>query len=373
MPRRRRGPATTLDAWPGYVDALSTLLMVITFVLLVFVLAQAFLSVKLSARDTELAQLDRQIAQLSDMLSLEKGRDSDLTLAVAGLNKQVQSAEAERDALRTQLAGAQAQLQSDQAAAAASRAAQATLQAQLADAATDQKSAAARMQILQAQAQTASAMQDKVTSDDAQIALLNKQLAQLRLQLTAISADLDLANSTNTTKTAQIKDLTQKLNLALANKVEELQRYRSEFFGKLRDVLKNVHGVQIVGDRFVFQSEVLFPVDGATLSDPGKAQLKKLAATLEQIIPQIPPDLNWILRVDGHADPQPIVTNGQYLSNWELSAERAINVVRFLIAQGVPQNHLAATAFGDTQPLAPGHTAADYARDRRIELRLTDR
>ena len=373
MALRRRGVAATLDAWPGYVDALSTLLMVITFVLLVFVLAQAFLSVKLSRKNTELQVLDRQIAQLTDMLSLEKSRNADLTLAVAGLNKQVATTEAERDSLRKTVAADQATLQQDKSAAAAAAANSATLSAQLADAATEQKSAAARMAMLAQAADAATASRDKVNADAAQIALLNKQLEQLRLQLTAISADLDLAQKANTSKTATINDLTQKLNVALANKVEQLQRYRSEFFGKLRAVLKNVKGVQIVGDRFVFQSEVLFPEDSAELSTSGQAQLRKLASTIEQIAPQIPAKLHWILQVDGHADPLPIRSDGKYLSNWELSAERAINVVRYLTAQGVPANHLAATAYGDTQPMVPGHTAADYARDRRIELRLTNR
>ncbi len=373
MALRRRGVAATLDAWPGYVDALSTLLMVITFVLLVFVLAQAFLSVKLSRKDTQLQVLDRQIAQLSDMLSLEKSRNADLTLAVAGLNKQVLAAEGERDTLRKTVAADTAKLQQDEAAASAAAANNAALSAQVADAATEQKSAAARMAMLEQAADAATASRDKVNADAAQIALLNKQLEQLRLQLSAISNDLDLAQKANTSKTATIKDLTQKLNVALADKVEELKRYRSEFFGRLRAVLKGVKGVQIVGDRFVFQSEVLFPVDSAELSASGKAQLRKLAKTIEQIAPEIPAKLHWILRVDGHADPQPIRENGKYLSNWELSAERAINVVRYLTAQGVPADHLAATAFGDTQPLVPGHTAADYARDRRIELRLTDR
>ncbi len=373
MALRRRGVAATLDAWPGYVDALSTLLMVITFVLLVFVLAQAFLSVKLSHKDTELQTLDRQIAQLSDMLSLEKGRNAELTLAVAGLNKQVTAAEAARDALRQKLAADESQLTEDQAAASAAAANSAALSAQLADAATQQQSAEARMTMLAQAADTATASRDKINADAAQIALLNKQVAQLRLQLAAISSDLDLAKKSDAAKTTQINDLTARLNLALANKVQELKRYRSEFFGRLRQVLKGVNGVQIVGDRFVFQSEVLFPVDSAELSPAGQTQLRKLATTLAQVAPRIPTDIPWILRVDGHADPQPIRENGKYLSNWELSAERAINVVRYLSAQGVPAKHLAAAAFGDTEPLVPGHTPADYAHDRRIELRLTDR
>jgi chemotaxis protein MotB len=373
MPLRRRGHTTTLDAWPGYVDALSTLLMVVMFVLLVFVLAQAFLSVSLSGKDTELQRLNAQIAQLSDMLSLEKSRSADLTLSLAGLNKAVQDAQTERDGLRQQLAAAQTALAAAQTQASALHDQTTTLFAQLSDAQTEAKSAATRMQALQTQAAAAAGATDTIAANQAQIKLLNQQLAQLRLQLASVSAALDLSKTSDTAKTAQIKDLTTRLNLALANRVQQLERYRSEFFGKLREVLKNVPGVSIVGDRFVFQSEVLFPVGSADLSGPGEDQLRKLATTLLQISKQIPPGLHWILRVDGHADRQQLSGTGQFKSNWELSAERAINVVRFLIAQGVPATRLAATAFGDTQPIAPGGTQADYARNRRIELRLTDR
>ena len=373
MALRRRGGQATLDAWPGYVDALSTLLMVITFVLLVFVLAQAFLSVSLSNKDTELQTLDRQIAQLTDMLSLEKGRTAELNLAVAGLNTSMLNAQTERNRLRQDLAAAQTKVQSEQAANADLRGQNTTLAAQLSDTQTEAKSTDSRMQVLRAQADSATAVTDKITTDEAQIALLNQQLTQLRLQLAAISTALDLAQTSDKAKAAQINDLTARLNIAMANKVEELQRYRSEFFGKLREVLKGRPGITIVGDRFVFQSEVLFPVGSADMSASGQTQIRALATTLLQIAKQIPPTLPWIMRVDGHADRQPLTGAGKFTSNWELSAERAINVVRFLIAQGVPANHLAATAFADTQPLAPGSTPADYAKNRRIELRLTDR
>ena len=373
MALRRRGGQTTLDAWPGYVDALSTLLMVVIFVLLVFVLAQAFLSVTLSNKNTELETLDRQIAQLTDMLALEKGRTAELNLAVAGLNKAVQEGEQTRDAALQNLSAMQDRLAHLQTANATLQNQNGTLLAQLSDAQTVAKSAATRMQTLQEQAEGATASSDQARKDAAAIALLNEQLIQLRLQLAAISADLGVSQASENAKSAQINDLTTRLNVALANKVEELQRYRSEFFGRLREVLKGRSGITIVGDRFVFQSEVLFPVGSADMSASGQSQLQALAATLLQIARQIPPTLPWIMRVDGHADRQPLAGNGRYSSNWELSAERAINVVRFLITQGVPANHLAGTAFGDTQPLAAGTTPADYARNRRIELRLTDR
>ena len=460
---RRRGD-NGLSAWPGYVDALSTLLMVIIFVLLVFVLAQAFLSVALTGKDRALDRLNRRMAELTDMLSLERGHTTELQSAVAGLTRDLKAAADSRDLLTTQVTGlqqqvAEANIRRDaltaerdrlsaqladsglQAQAAAARmtqlqqrmadaagrsdaagqaaaatagqlaearrqlaAAQATLastaaadkatiQAQISDLAklSDQVSAltalrdeleaqvkdAAARATTEAQARAAVALQlsdEQKMSDSAraQIALMNQQVAQLRAQLAQISTALDISAKTNADKDVQIANLGAKLNTALASKVEELQHYRSEFFGRLRDVLANRPGIQIVGDRFVFQSEVLFPVGSADLTGAGQDQIRDLATTLKQIAGDIPKDLSWILRVDGHADRQPI-NRGAFASNWELSSARAISVVKLLIAEGVPPSHLAATAFADFQPLDTADTADAYARNRRIELRLTDR
>jgi chemotaxis protein MotB len=205
----------------------------------------------------------------------------------------------------------------------------------------------------------------------AQVALLTKQIDALRTQLAQIAAALQLEQKTSTAKDAKIADLGAKLNAALVSKVAELQRYRSEFFGRLRQVLAGRPGIAVVGDRFVFQSEVLFPAGSADLSPAGAEQIRKLAATLKSIGRDIPADVPWVLRVDGHADRQAV--HGKFASNWELSAERAINVVRLLAAQGIPANRLAAAGFGEFQPLDSGTTQAAYAKNRRIELRLTDR
>ncbi|MBV9655186.1 MAG: peptidoglycan -binding protein [Acetobacteraceae bacterium] len=206
----------------------------------------------------------------------------------------------------------------------------------------------------------------------AQVALLTRQIDDLKGQLARLSSALDLAQNESHQKDAQIGNLGQRLNAALAAKVEELQQYRSDFFGKLRSVLANRSGVQIVGDRFVFQSEVLFPVGNAEITQAGEDQIRAIAGTIKEIAAEIPPGVNWVLRVDGHADRQP-VNHGQFASNWELSSARAIAVVKLLIDNGVPADHLAATGFADFQPLDPANTQQAYARNRRIELRLTDR
>ena len=201
---------------------------------------------------------------------------------------------------------------------------------------------------------------------------MNRQLDELKIQITQVSKSLDLAEAGGRDKDVQIANLGQRLNSALAAKVEELQRYRSDFFGKLRDVLAGRPGIQVVGDRFVFQSEVLFPVGNADLTPAGEEQIIRLAATIRQVAETIPPGVNWLMRVDGHADRRP-TSGGAFASNWELSAQRAITVVKLLIAQGVPPERLAATGFGDNQPLDDRDTSDAYAKNRRIELRLTDR
>jgi len=464
---RRRGATDELNPWPGYVDALSTLLMVIIFVLLVFVLAQAFLSVALTGRDRALDRLNRQVAELTDMLSLERGRSGELQQSAAQLNRDLAASTAVREGLARDLAALRDEGSRVQADRDALRADRDRLSARLADAQAQAEAASARNQQLQsrvaetagrtdaagqqaadtaaqlaearrqlAQLQAQAAEQDRVVQADkatieaklsdlakmteqiraltalrdelerqsrdaaaratteeqrrqavaaqladeqkladssrAQVALLGRQLDELRAQMARLATALDIAEASGHDKDAQIANLGSRLNAALASKVEELQRYRSEFFGRLRDVLQNRPGIQVVGDRFVFQSEVLFPAGSADMTQGGQDQIRALAATLKDITAHIPSDLNWILRVDGHADRQP-VSRGNFASNWELSAQRAINVVKLLIEEGVPANRLAATGFGEFQPLDKTEGAAAYARNRRIELRLTDR
>jgi chemotaxis protein MotB len=451
--RLRRHGGNGLEAWPGYVDALSTLVMVIIFVLLVFVLAQAFLSVVLSGRDKALDQVKSQLAVLTNALSLEKSHSAALQASIAQLNQQLVTSNKARDALTQELSALQARANDILAENQKLHAAQNSLSQQLAAAtaqagAADQKTAVtaaklamtqrlledaqqrladmqqqmaelnktvradtATMQVrladlakLEEQTRALAALRDQLEkqaadaaaravteqqrreavaaqladekklgdSARAQIALLNQQVDQLRAQLASVAKALDLAQQQGRDKDVQIANLGQKLNAALAAKVQELQQYRSEFFGKLRQVLAGQPGIHIEGDRFVFQSEVLFPVGSADLTPEGVAQMTALAVTIKDVAAEIPNNLPWILRVDGHTDPQP-VKGGLFASNWELSAARAITVVKLLIADGVPPEHLAATGFAQYQPFKPGDTSGDYAKDRRIELRLTSR
>ena len=201
---------------------------------------------------------------------------------------------------------------------------------------------------------------------------MNQQIAALRRQLSAIEEALAASESRDRESQAKIADLGSRLNVALAQKVQELARYRSDFFGRLRQILGNRPGIRVVGDRFVFQSEVLFDSGKAEINPAGRAELDTLANALGDLEREIPTEIQWVLRVDGHTDKRPI-QSPQFHSNWELSAARAIAVVQYLISKGVSPQHLVAAGFGEFQPLDVGENDEAYRRNRRIELKLTER
>ncbi len=368
MSRKRGSGGNGLEAWPGYVDALSTLLMVTIFVLLVFVLAEAFLSTALTGSDNTISQLKEQIAELTQSLSMESSKDTTLTQELAALNAQLATAQATNASLNQQLSTANTTISGLQTS-------QTSLQNQLSDAQAEAASAAGRIAALQTadggdlQSQLTSA-QTLNKQDAAQIALLNQQMAALRSQLAALQVALDAAQTADAKDHVQITDLGKQLNEALARKVEELQQYQSVFFKTLSQSLQGEKNIKVVGDRFVFESDVLFPLDGATITPAGKAEIAQVANAVKEIAAKIPANVNWVLSVDGYADAQPI-KGGPYKSNFDLSAARALAVLDLLIADGVPENRLVTSGMGANNPIATGNTPADYAQNRRIEFRLT--
>jgi chemotaxis protein MotB len=354
--------------------------MVIIFVLLVFVLAEAFLSSALTGSDNTISQLRDEIADLSSALSMQKSNNASLSQELESLNAQLASVKAANASLTSQLAAANGDITS-------LTTQQQTLQQQLSDAQAQSKSTSSRIADLQSQvanqaqstAGSGPTLQDQLAQQTQisqsalnEVDLLNQQLAALRLQMDMLSQALDAAEAADAKDNVQIVDLGKQLNEALARKVEELQAYRSEFFGTLRQILANQPNIKIVGDRFVFESDVLFPVDQATLTPAGQAEIADVAKAITQIAAKIPPNINWVLSVDGYADAQPI-TGGPYHSNFDLSAARSLAVLDLLIKYGVPPDRIAATANGAASPIAPGTTPGDYAQNRRIEFRLTSR
>jgi chemotaxis protein MotB len=378
--RRRQRP---MEAWPGYVDVLSTLLMVIVFVLLVFVTSQMFLSLALSGKDDALAKLNAQIAEIADMLAMEKKTAEDLKNQLSQMSVELAGATAARDELKNQLnvvigerdaANKRAAVSEDQAKKLAE--AYQTIDA-------DRQRITALLSDIAALESLKDELQQKVLGSDAekkkitdeaqmQVELLNKQMLALREELARITAALDASEQKAKDQEVQIVDLGNRLNAALASKVEELARYRSEFFGRLREVLGERQDIRIVGDRFVFQSEVLFDSGSAILGDAGKAQLDELATTLILLSFDIPEDLDWVLRIDGHTDKRPIAT-AQFPSNWELSTARAVAVAKYLISRGLPAERMVTAGYAEFRPLDPADTDEAFTKNRRIEFKLDQR
>lgn len=338
---RRRAAREHTHYWPAYVDMLSTLLMVFVFLASIFMLAQYFVSQESSGKDTALARLNRQILELTNLLSLEKGKSKSAEDELAALQATLASLKEEN----TRLVGAAA--------------------------GGDEKSKALAAQILQLQSD---AENQKAISNEAmaKVDLLNQQLLALRRQIAALNEALEASEKKDKDSQDRIKDLGQRLNAALARQVQELQRYRSDFFGRLRELLRDRKDIRVVGDRFVFQSEVLFPSGQAQMTVEGLAALDQLAAAIIDLERQIPPEINWALQVDGHTDIRPI-SSPQFPSNWELSTSRAISVVRYLASRGVSPKHLVAAGYGEFAPLEEGSSEDVLRRNRRIELKLTNR
>ncbi|HZP67712.1 MAG TPA: peptidoglycan -binding protein [Rudaea sp.] len=358
LARRRRA----LDIWPGFVDALSSLILVMVFVLLLFAIGQFVLSQTIVGKNQALAELNAEIAQLSKTLSLAEGANKALEEKTKELSASLGTATGERDALKGQLDAASveaAKLNADIAALS-------ELKAQL------------EQQVASLSGQLDTSKKDLVAATDlnaksaAQVELLNRQLAAVREQLSKLSAALELANANIKDKDAKIADLGAQLNLALANKVNQLEKYRSEFFGKLREVLGSRADIRVIGDRFVVPTDILFDTGSAELSPVAQASLTKLAQTLNEVSAEIPSGLDWVVRIDGHTDKRPIHTP-EFPSNWELSTARAVAIVKYLVVQGIPANRLSANGFGQFQPLDAADTEAAYAKNRRIEIQLTNR
>jgi chemotaxis protein MotB len=342
---RRRQRRLGIDIWPGFVDALSQLLMVIIFVVLIFTVAQFFLTSTLSGQNSELARLNATVHELTNLLELERKTSHDQREQLSQYSSDSAKSIGAQDRQLAQIADLTARLEE----------AQANARNQLADKDT----------VLMDKDTAIRAAQD-------QAALLNRQIAALRDQLAALSAALDVSEQKAKDQDVQIADLGKRLNVALANRVQELAQYRSEFFGRLREILGDRPDIRIVGDRFVFQSEVLFAPGSADLGAEARRELDLLAGALRQIAAKIPPEIGWVLRVDGHTDRRPISTP-QFPSNWELSTARATEVVKYLIEQRIPPDRLAAAGFGEYQPIEAATTDDAYRKNRRIEFKLTER
>ena len=316
--RRERG----IDYWPGFVDALSTMLLTIIFLLSVFMLAQFFLAREVSGKDQQLSRLNKQIDELTQLLALERVLKNDAQNNLASVSATLDKNIKEKQHLQA---------------------------------------------LLDAGSNDSAGMDSRLSESEK---ALN---AERDISARAIEEALNASEARDKESQARIADLGSRLNVALAQKVQELARYRSDFFGRLRQILGERPGIRVVGDRFVFESEVLFDLGQAGVNDAGKAELDKLASAISDLEKEIPPEIPWILRIDGHTDKKPMLGTGQFKSNWDLSAARAISVVQYLVQKGVSPQRLAAAGFGEFQPIDAGDSEEAMRRNRRIELKLTER
>ena len=339
---RTRRLRDRVDYWPGFVDALSTLLLAIMFLLSVFVLAQFLLSQEITGKDAVLNRLNDQINELTNLLALERTGRQDVEDSLASLQASLSESERERSRLEDLLnsgSGANAEQE-------------------------------AKIGALSGQLDAEKQISARALS---QVELLNQQISALRRQIAALEDALDASESRDRESQTKIADLGKRLNVALAQRVQELNRYRSDFFGRLREILSDRPDIRIVGDRFVFQSEVLFSSGSAELNENGREEMLKVAQALLQLAKEIPSEIQWVLRVDGHTDDVPLSGNGQFKDNWELSQGRALAVVKYFISQGIAPSRLVAAGFGEFQPIEEGESDEARAKNRRIELKLTER
>ena len=342
----------SVEYWPGFVDALSTLVLGIVFLLSTFVVVQFYLSQEVTGKDQALARLNAQIAELTQLLSMEKTGKASLEEMLTTLRASLTNAEGERDRFKGLYEGLGSGAADAQGKATA-------LAGQLDTEKQISARALAQVELLFQRGKLAPQGGDLLVEE-------------FDLRQGALEDALEASEKKDKEAQGRIADLGQRLNVALAQRVQELSRYRSEFFGRLRTILGNRQDIRVVGDRFVFQSEVLFDTGSAAIRPEGKVELDKLAAALTELEKQIPPEIAWVLRIDGHTDMRPIASP-QFPSNWELSSARAISVVQYLISRGISPQRLVAAGFGEFQPLDTGTSEDAYRRNRRIELKLTER
>ena len=425
MASRERNSQQSSSIWPGYVDALSALLMVVIFVLLIFTFSQFILSYILSGQNRELESLHAQIAEITELLGLERNKNEEMGQQIATLSTQIEMLTLDRTRLRGQVADLTSQnvtekeererqlqtiaslqqdinalqtlrreledkiaktvadLDQEQQLTMSLRDRSKALQARLADeqektllAQENLEESNIRIQALSALIGEQQASLDKeqrlTANARAEVALLRTQLSELRSQLSEINKALSIAEAKRTEQEEEIRNLGERLNIELSRRVNELERYRSDFFGRLREIIGDNPVIRIEGDRFLLQSELLFASGTAELGEQGRIQLQQVAEILLKLIPSIPDDLQWILRVDGHTDRVPI-RSSRFSSNWELSMARAVSVVRYLAEQGIAEERMAAAGFSRFHPIDPADNEEAYRKNRRIEIKLTSR
>ena len=349
--------------WPSFVDALASLLIVIIFILMIFVISQYYISQKLSGKDEVLNKLETKILEITNQLSIEKEMTKRLSLNIFNIQSELDNKDLELLRNKSLITSLKAEINKNEF------------------------KLSQQLEVLENKDQQLNNLQnkllDKKKGEDNYNKIINEQkkevnnlnllISNLKEKINKLNSLLDVYEKKD--KEEKIKNLQLKstLNSALARRVEELQKFKSMFFGTVKEKIKNIPEIRIVGDRFVFQSEVLFETGSIEIGKKGKIELKKFAEILLNLDKDIPKDSNWILQIEGHTDNLPVRKGQIYKDNWELSTKRALSVLRYFINQGLDPKKLFASGYGSFQPIDNTNTKIGRMKNRRIEMKITQK
>ena len=361
--------------WPGFVDALSSLLMVIIFVLMIFVISQFFISQKMSGQDEALIKLKQNLTELSELLSLERGTTSELTSQLSVLEEKIIVIKEELIKEKEITKQYQEEIRGTQNIIALNESEINELKISLEEKIKNTTQLRNKVSDLDKQVNQKNLeiqSKDKILkANKEEVNQLISTTLKLKNKLTQLQTLLSAYKAKDKKENVKTLNLGKDVNSALARRVEELEKFKSDFFGRVKELIKGRKEIRIVGDRFVFQSEVLFSLGSEELGVEGQLEMQKLAATLMEIEKSLPTDIDWILQIEGHTDSLPVKKGQTYRDNWELSTKRALSVLRFLIKQGIDPNRLSASGYGSFQPIDKKNTKSARMKNRRIEMKIT--
>ena len=361
--------------WPGFVDALSSLLMVIIFVLMIFVISQFFISQKMSGQDEALIKLKKNLTELSDLLSLERGTTSELTSQLSVLEEKIVVIKEELLKEKEITKQYQEEIRGTKNIIALNESEINELKIALEEKIKNTTQLRNEVSDLDKQVNQKNLeiqSKDKILkANKEEVNQLISTTLKLKNKLTQLQTLLSAYKAKDKKENVKTLNLGRDVNSALARRVEELEKFKSDFFGRVKELIKGRKEIRVVGDRFVFQSEVLFSLGSEELGVEGQLEMQKLAATLMEIEKSLPTDIDWILQIEGHTDSLPVKKGQTYRDNWELSTKRALSVLRYLIKQGIDPNRLSASGYGSFQPIDKKNTKSARMKNRRIEMKIT--
>ena len=361
--------------WPGFVDALSSLLMVIIFVLMIFVLSQFFLSQKMNGQDEALVKLKTNLIELSELLSIERNVTIELTSSLTIFENKINIIQSKLEQEKIKNDNNKEKLQENEKTIRLSKfkisELEEILNKKIEEVLNSKNTILSLENNLQKRKSEVEMKTDTLKANKEEINKLTAASIQLRNKLSQIQTLLTAYKAKDKKDNVKTLNIGKDLNSALARRVEELQKFKSEFFGRVKELIKDRPEIRIVGDRFVFQSEVLFSIGSVEIGPKGQLEMINLASTLVEIEKSLPTDIDWILQIEGHTDNLPVKEGQTYKDNWELSTKRALSVLRFLIKQGINPSRLSASGYGSFQPIDINNNANARKKNRRIEMTIT--